>query len=126
MGSLELILSITGLIFLLISSALISGSEVALFGLSATDINHLKEDPEQKGIKTLVLLSAPKRLLATILIANNAVNIAIVLLFTSLSDSWFSGSEILIFGILSLQTLFDIAVATLLILLFGEILPKIY
>ena len=126
MGSLELILSITGLIFLLISSALISGSEVALFGLSATNINHLKEDPEQKGIKTLVLLSAPKRLLATILIANNAVNIAIVLLFTSLSDSWFSGSEILIFGILSLQTLFDIAVATLLILLFGEILPKIY
>ena len=126
MGNLELILSITGLIFLLISSALISGSEVALFGLSATDINHLKEDPEQKGIKTLVLLSSPKRLLATILIANNAVNIAIVLLFTSLSDSWFSGSEILIFEILSLQTLFDIAVATLLILLFGEILPKIY
>ena len=126
MGSLELILSITGLIFLLISSALISGSEVALFGLSAIDINLLKEYPEQKGIKTLVLLSAPKRLLATILIANNAVNIAIVLLFTSLSDSWFSGSEILIFGILSLQTLFDIAVATLLILLFGEILPKIY
>ena len=89
LGNLELLFSIIGLLFLLISSALISGSEVALFGLSATDINQLKEDPEQKGAKTLALLSTPKRLLATILIANNAVNIAIVLLFTSLSDFWF-------------------------------------
>ena len=126
LGNLELLLSIIGLLLLLISSALISGSEVALFGLSATDINQLKEDPEQKGAKTLALLSTPKRLLATILIANNAVNIAIVLLFTSLSDFWFSGSETLLFGILSLQTLFDIAIATILILIFGEILPKIY
>lgn len=126
LGNLELLFSIIGLLFLLISSALISGSEVALFGLSATDINQLKEDPEQKGAKTLALLSTPKRLLATILIANNAVNIAIVLLFTSLSDFWFSGSETLLFGVLSLQTLFDIAIATVLILIFGEILPKIY
>ena len=126
LGNLELLFSIIGLLFLLISSALISGSEVALFGLSATDINQLKEDPEQKGAKTLALLSTPKRLLATILIANNAVNIAIVLLFTRLSDFWFSGSETLLFGVLSLQTLFDIAIATVLILIFGEILPKIY
>ena len=126
LGNLELLFSIIGLLFLLISSALISGSEVALFGLSATDINQLKEDPEQKGAKTLALLSTPKRLLATILIANNAVNIAIVLLFTSLSDFWFSGSETLLFAVLSLQTLFDIAIATVLILIFGEILPKIY
>ena len=74
LGNLELLISIIGLLFLLISSALISGSEVALFGLSATDINQLKEDSEQKGAKTLTLLSTPKRLLATILIANNAIS----------------------------------------------------
>ena len=124
--SIELILSLLGLVFLLICSAFISGSEVALFGLTSTELNQLKEEPSKKGLKTLALLSAPKKLLATILIANNAVNIAIVLLFTNLSDSWFSDTSYALFGLISLQTLFDIGIATILILLFGEILPKIY
>ena len=124
--SIELILSLLGLVFLLICSAFISGSEVALFGLTSTELNQLKEEPTKKGLKTLALLSAPKKLLATILIANNAVNIAIVLLFTNLSDSWFSDTSYALFGLISLQTLFDIGIATVLILLFGEILPKIY
>jgi putative hemolysin len=58
--SIELILSLLGLVFLLICSAFISGSEVALFGLTSTELNQLKEEPTKKGLKTLALLSAPK------------------------------------------------------------------
>ncbi len=83
-----------------------------------------QETPSSKRV--LKLLETPKRLLATILIANNAVNIAIVLLFTLVSNNWFGDSIYLLFGHIAIQTLFDIAVATVLILIFGEILPKIY
>ncbi len=118
--------SIIGLMALLIASALISGSEVALFGLNAQDMQWLKAQESQNSERVLRLLETPKKLLATILIANNAVNIAIVLLFTSMSDRWFAASEYMLFDRISLQTLIDIAIATVLILIFGEILPKIY
>lgn len=118
--------SIIGLIALLIASALISGSEVALFGLNAQDMQWLKAQESQSSERVLRLLETPKKLLATILIANNAVNIAIVLLFTSMSDRLFAASEYFLFDRISLQTLIDIAIATVLILIFGEILPKIY
>ena len=120
------LISIIGLITLLIASALISGSEVALFGLSAQDIQWLKAQESQSSERVLRLLDTPKKLLATILIANNAVNIAIVLLFTSISDRWFAASEYFLLDRIPLQTLIDIAIATALILIFGEILPKIY
>ena len=118
--------SILGLSVLLVLSALISGSEVALFGLSAQDMVWLKSQETPSSKRVLKLLETPKRLLATILIANNAVNIAIVLLFTLVSNNWFGDSSYLLFGRIAIQTLFDIAVATVLILIFGEILPKIY
>lgn len=118
--------SILGLSVLLVISALISGSEVAFFGLSAQDMVWLKSQETPSSKRVLKLLETPKRLLATILIANNAVNIAIVLLFTLVSNNWFGDSIYLLFGHIAIQTLFDIAVATVLILIFGEILPKIY
>lgn len=120
------VLSIIGLGLLLIASALISGSEVALFGLNAQDMQWLRTQESASSARVLRLLETPKKLLATILIANNAVNIAIVLLFTSMSDQWFAGTEYYLFDRIPLQTLIDIVVATVLILLFGEILPKIY
>ena len=120
------LISILGLVLLLMASALISGSEVALFGLNAQDMQWIKAQESKPSERVLHLLESPKKLLATILIANNAVNIAIVLLFTSMSDRWFAGSEFYFFERISLQTLIDIAIATVLILLFGEILPKIY
>lgn len=104
---------------LLILSGFISGSEVALFSLSKAEI---ESKSHLKSFKIIAnLLQKPNKLLATILVANNLINIAIVILFTKLGEVLFStiGSPLLKFFI-------EIVIATFLILLFGEILPKIY
>ena len=121
---------IVTLVVLLLCSALISGAEVAFFSLTPTDFDAEENNVASKKLEIVQrLLNRPKKLLATILIANNLINIAIVLLFESLSDNWFSGIDYTInlyFFQLSLLLLLKIGVATFLILLFGEILPKIY
>ncbi len=114
------------LILLLVCSALISGAEVAFFGLSQTDIKEIEEEKTDKGDLVVKLLSKPKKLLATILIANNAINIGIVLLFNVIGDSLFANVTTVIFGIISVRFLLEVVVATFLILMFGEILPKVY
>lgn len=119
-------LKVIVLLLLLICSALISGAEVALFGLSQTDLNELEEADTSKGRLIVLLLNKPKKLLATILIANNTINIGIVLLFSTLGKVIFSGVDQVLFGIVSVRFLLEVVVATFLILMFGEILPKIY
>lgn len=114
------------LVLLLICSALISGAEVAFFGLSQTDLNDLEEKKTTKGNFILKLLERPKKLLATILIANNAINIGIVLLFSAIGDVLFAEITSVLFGVVSVRFLLEVIVATFLILMFGEILPKIY
>ncbi|USD26492.1 gliding motility-associated protein GldE [Flagellimonas marinaquae] len=113
-------LKIVVLVLLLACSALISAAEVALFGLSQTNLNEMQENDSQRGKLVVQLLDKPKKLLATILITNNAINIGIVLLFSSIGDTIFEGIE----G--TLRFLLEVVVATFLILMFGEILPKIY
>ncbi|WP_314817994.1 gliding motility-associated protein GldE [Capnocytophaga gingivalis] len=104
-------------IFLLGCSALISGSETALFSLSNTEL----EEEEEKGQKTMVqLLRKPQKLLATILIANNLVNISIVLVFAPLGEFLFGGMNEWV------RAIFEVGILTFVILLCGEILPKIY
>lgn len=124
------ITSIVLLVVLLICSALISGAEVAFFSLNATDLEHDGEKSSSKKFEIVrKLLAKPKKLLATILVANNLINIAIVLLFESLSDVWFQGIDYtlnLYFVEVDAVFLLKIGLATFLILLFGEILPKIY
>ncbi len=115
------ILKIVALLILLFCSALISGAEVAFFSLSVTDVNTIREKNTTKGNIVVRLLGKPKKLLATILVANNFINIAIVLLFASLGD--------VLFGAISiswLKFLLEVVVIAFLILIFGEILPKIY
>lgn len=114
------------LILLLICSALISGAEVALFGLSPTNVNQLEENKTARGNIVVKLLERPKKLLATILIANNAINIAIVLLFNVIGDTLFSDITYQFFGFVSVRFLLEVVVITFLILMFGEILPKVY
>lgn len=114
------------LVILLSCSALISGAEVALFGLSQTNLNEIAEEDTSKGKLIVGLLARPKKLLATILIANNAINIGIVLLFSSIGDTLFSTIDQMLFDIISVRFLVEVVVATFLILMFGEILPKIY
>jgi len=121
------IISIVILLVLLICSALISGAEVAFFSLTATDfkVKSIDNSPTRKLEIVQKLLSKPKKLLATILVANNFINIAIVLLFASLSDLLFSGIINQFYGI-SIRFILEVGLVTFLILLFGEILPKIY
>ena len=114
-------LKIILLAFLLLGSALISGAEVAFFSLTPSLIDEQKEKYPKKIQKIENLLQKPKRLLATILVANNFINIAVVLLFASLGDILFGGiSNELV------RLFIEIGMITFVILLFGEILPKIY
>ena len=108
--------------FLLISSALISGAEVAFFSLQMKSLEDTEDSELTQSIRRVIsLLKKPKRLLATILVANNFINIAIVLLFASLSKTIFKSIEN------QLIVLFiEIGIITTIILIFGEILPKIY
>ena len=115
------ITSIVLLIILLICSALISGAEVALFSLTKSNID---EGLENKSVNMQIianLLERPKKLLATILVANNFINIAIVLLFAFIGETLFKNVTHTI-----IRFLLEVVSATFLILLFGEIVPKIY
>ncbi|MBO0330655.1 gliding motility-associated protein GldE [[Muricauda] lutisoli] len=113
-------LKIVVLVLLLACSALISAAEVALFGLSQTDVNEMNENNSSRSKLIVELLDKPQKLLATILITNNAINIGIVLLFSSIGNTIFEGVD----G--TFRFLLEVVVATFLILMFGEILPKIY
>ncbi|MCB7482212.1 gliding motility-associated protein GldE [Christiangramia sediminis] len=117
--------SLIFLFVLLLCSALISGAEVAFFSL--TPANFITEDGKRSKTQNIVinLLEKPKKLLATILVANNFINIAIVLLFDSLADDLFAGINTEFYGI-DLRFFFEVGLVTFLILLFGEILPKVY
>lgn len=116
-----------GILFLLIvCSALISGAEVAFFGLSSTEISGLEKEENAKASLVVKLLEKPKKLLATILIANNAINIGIVLLFNDLGNHFFATISVVFFELISLKFLIEVVLVTFLILMFGEILPKVY
>ena len=107
------------LFFSLVISALISGAEIAFFSLDSVSLAAEKKDKSIKRV--LKLLDNPKNLLATILVTNNFVNVAIVFLSIPVVDTLFKNikNEYLKF-------LLEIGLVTFLILLFGEILPKIY
>ncbi len=109
------------LILLLICSALISGAEVALFSLTRTDLENEELQGSKKILIITKLLERPKKLLATILVANNFINVGIVILFAFLGNFVFGGITT---GWLKFTL--EVIVVTFLILLFGEILPKIY
>ncbi len=120
------VLKVCILLLLLFCSGLISGAEVAFFGLSPTEVNEIEERNSTKGNIIVKLLERPKKLLATILIANSSINIGIVLLFNIIGDTIFSGVNYVLFGLVSVRFLLEVVVATFLILMFGEILPKVY
>ena len=126
--NLLIVFNAIALIFLLIASALISGTEVAFFSLSQTDLNILSN--QAIGENTVVkLLQRPRKLLATVLIANNFINILIVLLFATLAENLFGDFDYLLnlyFFQIPIRFLIEVILVTFLILLFGEVLPKIY
>ncbi len=109
------------LIFLLISSALLSGSEVAYFSLSPAELDKLHQKKQKNSKRILALYHKPERLLGTILVGNNFVNIGIVILSSFLTNRLIDFSQAPTLGFV-----FQVVVITFLLLLFGEIMPKIY
>lgn len=109
------------LVLLLITSGLVSGAEVAFFSLTKEQLDSEEDKNSRQMDIVQKMLLKPKRLLATILITNNFINIAIVLLFASLGENLFSQIENPL-----VVLLIEIGVITFLILFFGEILPKVY
>lgn len=105
-------------IILLLFSAMASGSEVAFFSLTRSDIDELEERDDTTSRRVLNLLDNPDRLLATILVTNNMVNICLVIVVTQLVDQIFVFSGVWEF-------IFNTIIITFLLLLFGEIMPKV-
>ena len=119
--SLDVLLSLIIVLILLLFSALISGSEIAYFALSPVQLKDIQSKNSANNKIILSLLELPKRLLATILITNNFVNVGIVILSAYISGSLFDFSHYPILGFVV-----EVLAITILILLFGEIMPKIF
>ncbi|MEA3495632.1 MAG: gliding motility-associated protein GldE [Bacteroidota bacterium] len=109
-------------LILLLFSAFISGSEIAYFSLSAKDITFFKHSKKVSERNIFTLLDKPKKLLATILIVNNLINISLIILFTLTINKYFDFSNYN----KTLTFVFEIGLITLLLVLFGELIPKIY
>lgn len=107
-------------ILLLICSALISGSEVAFFSLSPQERLLLKDQKDNSAATATQLLNTPQELLATILVSNNFINIAIVILSSYVTNS------LVVFDNKVAEILIQVILITFLLLLFGEIIPKVY
>jgi gliding motility-associated protein GldE len=117
----NLVFGFIAIFALLFCSALVSGAEVALFSLSQKDIDDTLQNHPSKGKIISELLEKPKKLLATLLVANNFINIGVVILFSYVGHNIFSAVSSPI-----LKFILEVIVVTFLILLFGEVLPKVY
>ena len=112
------------MLILLGVSAFISASEIAFFSLGKNDLVEIEGQNELKAKQIKKLLDSPDRLLATILIVNNTVNIGLILLSTNLFDK-VAGIISPIFDI-GLLTISQVVLITIFLLLIGEIIPKVY
>lgn len=112
------LVAVTFAVLLLFMSAFISGSEIAYFSITKDDCDSIDNDSVRERV--IRLLSMPERLLATILISNNLVNVAIVILLN------FFMSQLLEIESAVLDFIIQSVILTFLILLFGEIIPKLY
>ena len=117
----DIIVGFIGISILLFCCAMVAAAEVALFSLSSKNLKDLSIQYPRQSSLVENLLSKPKKLLATILVANNFLHIAIVLLFSfSLDKLFFTISSPI------LKFVVEVVLVTFLILLFGEVVPKIY
>ena len=115
-----IMVSMVVVVLLLFISALVSGSEAAYFSLNANDKQKLKRKGKTNQL-VLKNLENPKKLLATILVANNFVNIGIIILSANITNNLITmqNSPVLDF-------LFQVVLISFILLVFGEILPKLY
>ena len=118
---LTIIFGFIGIVVLLFCSAIVSGAEVALFSLSQKDLDDSIQENNSKGKIIARLLEKPKKLLATLLVANNFINIGVVILFSFVGRGIFAAIDSPI-----LKFIIEVILVTFLLLLFGEVLPKVY
>jgi len=114
-------LSLVVIIILLVCSALISGSEVAYFSLSPSEMHKITGGSTKKHYYILKNLESPEQLLATILVANNFVNVGVVILSSFSVNALIDFSNEPILGFIV-----QVIAISFIILLFGEITPKVY
>lgn len=119
--TLSALISLVLSVLLLGVSAIISASEVAFFSLTPQILSEIDESDRKADKKIIRLLEKPQRLLATILIGNTFVNVTIIFLLTYFTTSIVNFDNAPIFGFV-----FQTIIITFLLLLFGEIMPKIY
>jgi putative hemolysin len=119
--TISILFSLAAIAFLIFCSACFSGSENALFSLSAAQLENLQETPGSKSEAINFLTRNPKKLLATILIANTFVNIAIVMVTSNMFHTLFDFETYPWLGIL-----LELVLVTFMLVLFGEVIPKIY
>ena len=110
------------IIILFMLSFLLSGSQIAFFSLTYKDINILRNKKQPAYRRIVSLLDEPKTLLNSMLIGNSFVNIGIVLIANILIDSWVAGAHLTFWPVF----LIKVASVTFLLLLFGEVLPKVW
>ncbi|MCX6333811.1 MAG: gliding motility-associated protein GldE [Bacteroidia bacterium] len=117
----KVIIGFVVLVGLLYISALMSASEVAFFSLGPGDIEKFKNDKSKKCHTVVKLYNIPEKLLSTILVTNNTVNVTIVLLSAYISSSLFDFTEKPVLGFI-----IEAVAITFMLLFFGEIMPKVY
>ncbi|MFC6875610.1 gliding motility-associated protein GldE [Flavobacterium myungsuense] len=117
----NLLFGFIAIFILLFCSALVSAAEVAYFSLTPKDIDECSRKHPSEAIIIATLLEKPKKLLATLLVANNFINIGVVILFSFIGQNLFTSIASAI-----LKFVVEVIVVTFLILLFGEVLPKVY
>lgn len=116
------VLQILSIGTLLLISGLISGAEAAFFSLSPQEKDELRSEDSKNSNLVLDLLLRPKELLATILVVNNFVNVAVVIISSTLVGSFFEGTH----GFETVRLIIELFAITLVLLLIGEVIPKIY
>ncbi len=119
--SIGTLFAIVAVFLLLVLVAFVSAAESAFFSLDPNELEELKNSDNKKDEKILALIESPKRLLATLLISINFINIAIVILSSLIMDGLFDFSAHPIIGFT-----IQVVAVTFLILLVGEVIPKIY
>lgn len=117
----NMIIGLLILILLLLGSAMMSAAEVAYFSFRPEDIERFKTNKNKQAKVALKHYNKPEKLLSTILVVNNTINIAIVLLAAYISSELFDFTAVPVLGFIV-----NVVVITFLLLLFGEVMPKVY
>lgn len=118
-------ISIVVLLLLLVASGLASASEVAFFSLSPEEKNEIEEEHSSTSDMALRLLNNPKDLLATILIFNNFVNVGVVILSSYIFNQIYPANADFV-GIDYMRVILEVVGITFILLLIGEVIPKVY